>query len=387
MNKQVTAHKFLKMPKEIATLNDAAIGDNALYYDYSTKHLARLEKQGIDREDPQFLSAYRSFEGEVFENVIYELLLRHALRHPDITEFIIKGPHKQRTKALGNALSISSKGQIVYRTKSKEIGEFDALFCAGDELYFVEMTLVKSVSNLKKRLRKKKALLNVLFPSYTVKCLIIVNEGATGVKQLPSYCTTWITKPYSAQRYYQSIVIEGNKSKKPFKKVTGKNLAGTKKLVAHPFRYYNTLAWVFTGLRNHPKYIFNMTFLKRPDVTRYIDLFTKIYIGYMDGNEFKKRYPAINKEVPQRVMVSIDKEHTGELTLAYYFQYSRKNLLYVKPNSEGAIKVEKKDPFGITVTEVVHIFKITNERHALTSQDISKIETLLRKMPVQYNAL
>lgn len=375
------------MSSDIVNLDDSAIGDNVLYYDYATKHLSRLEKQGIAKDDPQFLSAYRSFEGEVFENVMYELLLRYALLHSEITEFIIKGPHKQRTKALGNALSISSKGQIVYRTKSKEIGEFDALFCAGDILYFVEMTLVKSVSNLKKRLRKKKALLNVLFPNMTIKCLIIVNEGALGLKQLPSYCTTWVTKPYSAQKYYQKIVTDGNRSKKPLKKVSGKNIVGTRNLQTHPFRYYNTLAWIFTGLRTHNKHVFNMQFLKRPDVTRYIDLFTKIYIGYMEAEEFKNLYPSIENEIPERVMVSIDKEHTGELTLAYYFQYSRKNLMYVKVNENGVANISKKDPFGITVTEVVHIFKITNERHLLTKKDIVTIETLLKNTPIQYNAL
>ena len=56
-----------------------------------------------------------------------------------------------------------------------------------NELYFVEMTLVKSVLKLRKRLRKKKALLEIIFPDYEIKALIILNEGATGTKQFPSY--------------------------------------------------------------------------------------------------------------------------------------------------------------------------------------------------------
>ncbi len=387
MNRQESNNNFLKMTPEIVALDESEIADNVLYYDYATKHLERLAKENIDKEDPRYLSAYRSFEGEVFENVMYEILLRHALKHQDITEFIIKGPHKQRTKALSNTLSISSKGQIVYRTKSKEIGEFDALFCAGDELYFVEMTLVKSVSNLKKRLRKKKALLNVLFPEYKIKSLIIVDEAATGVRQLPSYCTVWLTKPFSAQKYYQKIVIENNRSRQPFQKIHGKNIVGTRKLEPHPFRYYNVLGWIFTGLRNHNKYILNMQFLKRPDVTRYIDLFTKIYIGYMQADEFKKLYPEIDKEIPEKIMVSIDKEHTGELTLAYYFQYSRKKLEYVKANAEGVLNISKKDPFGITVTEVVHIFKMAKSYHELTEENIVKITLLLKAMPIQHSEL
>ncbi len=387
MKQQQTPNDFLAITPEIKAIDERDIADNVLYYEYATKHLARLEKEGIDKDDPRFLSAYRSFEGEVFENVMYEILLRHALQHTAITEFIIKGPHKPRTKALSNALSISSKGQIVYRTKSKEIGEFDALFCAGKELYFVEMTLVKSVSNLKKRLRKKKALLNVLFPEYTIKALIIVDEGATGVKQLPSYCTVWLTKPFSAQRYYQKMILERNHSRKPFKKIHAKNIVGTRTLKTHPFRYYNVLGWIFTGLRNHNKYIINMQFLKRPDVTRFIDLFTKIYIGYMEVDEFRKLYPKAPEKIPDRVMVSIDKEHTGELTLAYYFQHSRKNLEYVKANDAGELTISKKDPYGITVTEVVHIFKMSKSYHELKKADVLKIAALLEKMPIQYNAL
>jgi hypothetical protein len=333
------------------------------------------------------LSAYRSFEGEVFENLMYEKLIRYAADHEEITKFIIKGPHKKRTKALANALSISSKGQIVYRTKSKEIGEFDAIFCMGDELYFVEMTLVKSVANLKKRLRKKKALLDVLFPEYKVKALIIVNEGATGVKQLPPYCKVWLTELFSAEKYYKKIVIDDNRSRMPFQKVHAGNIVGTQALKVHPFRYYNTLSWVFTGLRNHNRHVFNMEFLYRPEVTRYIDLFTKIYIGYMEADEFKALHPSITKEIPSQVMVSIDKEHNGELTLAYYFQYSRKQLEYVKINTQGEATIVKKDPFGITVTEVVHIFKIALEKHRLTQNDIKTIELLLAKMPVQYSEL
>ncbi len=387
MKPQQSHNSFLTITPEIKAIDEHDIADNVLYYEYATKHLARLYKEGVDKDDPRFISAYRSFEGEVFENVMYEILLRHALKHKEITEFIIKGPHKPQTKALSNALSISSKGQIVYRTKSKEIGEFDALFCAGKELYFVEMTLVKSVANLKKRLRKKKALLNVLFPEYTIKSLIIVDEGATGVKQLPSYCTVWLTKPFSAQRYYKKIILERNRSRKPFKKIHAKNIVGTRTLQTHPFRYYNVLGWIFTGLRNHNKYIINMQFLKRPDVTRFIDLFTKIYIGYMEADEFRKLYPNAPKKIPDRVMVSIDKEHTGELTLAYYFQYSRKNLEYVKANTDGVLSISKKDPYGITVTEVVHIFKMVKSYHELKKENIITIASLLKKLPVQYNAL
>lgn len=161
-------------------------------------------------EDEGYISAFRSFEGEVYENYIYEKLLRYAANEPKIKSFIIKGPHKHRTRAQSDALSVSWKGQIIYRARHKEIGEFDGLLFTDKELYFVEMTLVKSVSNLKKRLRKKRALLEVLFPRYQVKALLVLNEGATGTSDLPPFASVWMTKPYSARH-----ILERLSSKSP----------------------------------------------------------------------------------------------------------------------------------------------------------------------------
>ena len=146
---------MLKISDSIRDLDESDIGDNLLYYDYHIKHLLSLIKKGVDREDQAYLSSYRSFEGEVFENYIYEKLLRYVTTQESVEKFILKGPHKKRSKALSNALSANWKGQIVYRTKRNEIGEFDAMIFTKKQLYFVEMTLTKNLGNLKKRLRKK----------------------------------------------------------------------------------------------------------------------------------------------------------------------------------------------------------------------------------------
>ncbi len=58
------------------------IGENLLYYKYSIKHLIKLEEQGVDKESPEFLSAYRSFAGCVYENYLYEKLLIYAKNNP-----------------------------------------------------------------------------------------------------------------------------------------------------------------------------------------------------------------------------------------------------------------------------------------------------------------
>ena len=73
----------------------------------------------MQEDDPHFLSTYRSFEGEVFENYVYEKLLRYVLIHDNVETFLLKGPHNNRSKALPNTLSVNAKGQIVYRNRSK----------------------------------------------------------------------------------------------------------------------------------------------------------------------------------------------------------------------------------------------------------------------------
>lgn len=119
---------MLEISDSIKTLDDSDIYDNIYHYDYNSKHLLSLIKKGIQEDDPAYLSSYRSFEGEVFENFIYEKLLKYAAQSNEIDRFVLKGFHQTKEKAFANTLSISEKQQIVYRTKSKEISEFDAMF-------------------------------------------------------------------------------------------------------------------------------------------------------------------------------------------------------------------------------------------------------------------
>lgn len=157
---------MLNISQSIKTLNDVDIADNLFHYDYNTKHLLSLLAKDIDEEDVLYLSSYRSFEGEVFENYIYEKLLRYAQKSDDIEKFILKGFHQNKEKSNPNTLSISEKQQIVYRTKSREISEFDAMLITKDkELYFVEMTLVKSVLKLKKKIEKEKGTFGNYIPT------------------------------------------------------------------------------------------------------------------------------------------------------------------------------------------------------------------------------
>ncbi len=371
---------MLDISESIQTLDYGDIADNLLHYSYNTRHLLSLVEKGIDKEDPSYLSSYRSFEGEVFENFIYEKLLRYVENNDEVEKFILKGFHQNKQKAYANTLSISEKQQIVYRTKSREISEFDAMIFTKKELYFVEMTLVKSVLKLRKRLRKKKALLEIIFPNYEIKALIILNEGATGARQFPSYCKVWFTKEFSAQKVLEYIQSNKNTKLMPKSRVKSTKMVEAHTLKLHPFRYYNTLSWITKTIRSHKKHILDMQFLMNHKIQRYHDLYTKIYIGYINIQEATKLLNLDGDYNPdQRVVVAIEKKHSNEMVLTYYIQFTRKNLYLYSFDENNAIVKEKKDPYGITVTEVFHINKMMDESYELSISNIKMIQKLLRE--------
>ena len=367
---------MLDATESIINLLEDDIEDNLLYYSYNVKHLLSLIKSGVAEDDNRYLSSFRSFEGEVFENYMYEKLLVYVQEQEEVVKFVLKGHHQDNDKALANTLSISEKSQIVYRTKSREIGEFDALIFTNSELYFVEMTLVKSVLKLKKRLRKKKALLETIFPQYDIKSLIILNEGVSGVKQLPPYCKVWITKPFSSLKVLDYLKDPKKYIRKPKKIIESDKLVEAQDLRVTPFKYYNILSWITKSLRSRTGHLINMKFLMDPLTQRYHDLYTKIYLGYMNASEFKKIIDIdINDE--QKVVVALEKKHTDEIVLTYYIQYSRKKLDYLSFDESNQLSIERKDPFGITVTEVYHITKFMDENYVLSANNIKTIKKLL----------
>lgn len=354
---------------------DDDLGDNLLYYDYNIDHLLSLQAKGQTMEDESYVSAFRSFEGEVYENYIYEKLLRFATNEPKIKQFIIKGPHKSRTHAQSDALSVSWKGQIIYRARHKEIGEFDGLLFTDKDLYFIEMTLVKSVSNLKKRLRKKRALLEVLFPRYNVKSILVLNEGATGTTELPSYASVWFTKPYSAAHLLERLSSDSLRA--PMIRVESSKIAHAEEIKTACFKYYATLSWMVRSLRKGTRV--DWDFFSRPATQRYHDIYTKVYIGYINMVDFHTLAPSLSFENSQatRVIVAIEKDHSGGYFLTYFLRHGGKKLDNITI-VDSVAKVVKKDPLGITLTEMNHLDKMMDTSFSLTLDQYFEIEKTLK---------
>ncbi len=370
---------MFEISTSIKNLDNIDIADNLFHYDYNTKHLLSLIAKGLEVDDPVYMSSFRSFEGEAFENFVYEKLLRYAQKDDNITKFVLKGFHQNRHRAYANTLSISEKEQIVYRTKSREISEFDAMFITKDnELYFVEMTLVKNVLKLRKRLRKKKALLEIIFPNYEIKALIILNNGATGTRQFPDYCKVWFTKEFSAVDVLEYITAKNKRKLLPKEKIKGGCMIEAHELKLHPFKYYNTMSWITKSLRNQKKHIINMNFLMTFKVQRYHDLYNKFYIGYISIENAKSLLHLTDEyKEEQRVIVALEKKHSDEIVVTYYIQTGRKKL-YLYTIDEEKITKEKKDPYGITVTEVFHSNRQMDDSYELTMQQLKVIKKLLK---------
>jgi len=372
--------KQLDISKSLRNLDNSDISDNLFHYDYNTKHLLSLLAKNIELDDPSYMSSFRSFEGEVFENFVYEKLLRYAQKNDYISKFVLKGFHQNKHKAFANTLSISEKEQIVYRTKSREISEFDAMFVTKEnELYFVEMTLVKSVLKLRRRLRKKKALLEIIFPNYEIRALIILNDGATGAKQFPDFCKVWFTKEFSASDVLEYILSKDKRKLVPKDKISGKGMIEAHELKLHPFRYYNTMSWITKTIRSHKKHIVDMNFLMNFKVQRYHNLYNKFYVGYLNIENGKKLLNLTEEyKEDQRVVIALEKKHSDEIVLTYYIQTGRKKLL-LYTIEDGKISKEKKDPYGITVTEVFHINKQMDSAYEMNLTNIGVLKKLLKE--------
>ena len=216
-----------KISEDIKNLNTEHIKNNLLLYNYDTRNLKKLIKKEVDKESPSYVSAYSSFKGEIFENVIYELLLKYANQNDDITRFILKGPHQKRESDYNKSgLLIDKSLQIVYKSAYKDISEYDAMFFSKSSIYFVEMSTSKKTASLNKRLNKKYALLKVLFPKLNIKALIVLTEGSSGLKRFPSYCTIWITKDFTDDTLLKEILY--NKDSKKDSKINLQSFKGRK---------------------------------------------------------------------------------------------------------------------------------------------------------------
>lgn len=370
----------LKISKDIKYLNTDSLSDNLFYYSYHTRHLLSLIAKNVDEESPQFISAFNGFRGELFENVVYELLLQYALNNEEITQFVLKGPHQKFSnkdnKKFG--LIMDKSKQIVYKAGYKDVSEYDAMFFTKDSVYYVESTIVQSTIGLRKRLRKKTALLSLLFPKLKVKSLVILSEGATGLNKFPLNTTVWVTKQLNPTSILEKLALGKSYKRKSFIKYKSEKLIQAHDIEVNIFKYFDTLGWILRKAVTKD-YQINRSFFLGRNVSDYLDIYSKVYIGYISKdtlelllNDFEYSNLNMNKiEDDKHVFVTLDKGDDGTFNIVYYVKEGR--ILKKLELFDDRVKVSDKDPKGFTVAEIKYIKHNLKPKNKLEIQSVLKI--------------
>jgi len=377
---------FLKLPKNIKELDLSSIMDNLYFYSYHCKYLKKIQTNNIDKEDPHYISTYSSFIGEVYENIIYELLIKYAIETSEITKFILKGPHQDNYENLKNGLMIDRNSQIVYKAGYKDVTEFDALFFTKDSVCFVESTIVKTTTSLRKRLKKKKALLEVLFPKLNITALIILSEGAMGVNVFPKYCKVWVTNALDNENLIHDLMYNNNKKGRKFTTFNDTKLIHSSSVSLVTFKYFDTISWILRNTRKDTNNVLNFNFLKTEKIERYFEIFSKFYIGHVDANTFVKLLQYMNiknisEDIPlnniqdDQIVVTIEKTKES-YSLIYYIKIIGDKLKKLEIN-DTTLTVSNKDPKGFTAAETKYIRYIFKKSYKFTFEDIKSIKKVI----------
>ncbi len=358
-----------KITEDIKTLNTSKIRNNLFHYKYDKRRLKGLLKKGVDKESPSYLSAYSSFKGEVFENIIYEHLLAFANSNNAITKFILKGPHQKQHKLYHKSgLLIDKSAQIVYKSAYKDISEYDAMFFTKDSLYFVEMSTSKKTASLNKRLYKKQALLKVLFPHLQIKALIVLTQGSVGLKRFPSYCTIWVTKELADEKLLNDILYQANNTKflSDYKNI---KFVETTDIQYKKFQYFQTLEWILQKCRSHSKFTVDLKFFTSTRLGLYFDIFSKLYVGYLSNEDFLTLVPNYEGAI-KKVIVTIEKINTKTYDIVYYVKHvsGKLNRVYLKSDE---VNIKEKEQDGFTNAEVRFLLHVLKEEHQLSLKDIT----------------
>lgn len=362
--------------EKIKKLDIHDIKENLFHYSYDSKSLKSLVKSNTSKEDISYISAYSSFKGEVYENIVYELLMQYAQEQPEITRFVLKGPYQDKENLyIKSGLLIDRSSQIVYKSAYKDISEFDALFFTKDSLFFVEMSTSKKTSSLNKRLAKKYALLKMIFPTLNINALIVVTKGSVGLKNFPTYATIWLTNDLEDEELIEKIIFAKKVKNdiQTLKAPKNPKFIEALKVKYNKFQYFPTLEWILNKSRENPKFPVDLKFFSSAKLGLYFDIYTKLYIGYTTSQEFLTLYKDFDLKTKfDQVIVTIEKVNQTQLDLVYYAKETNGKLKRIRLE-ENNVSIKDKELDGFTNAEVRFFMKVLEEKHHLTIDNIKHI--------------
>ena len=366
-----------KITNKIKNLEIGELKDNLFHYSYDSKTLKSLFKNNISKDNISYITAHSSFKGEIYENIIYELLMDYALNNDDIKGFVLKGPYQDmENKFIKSGLLIDRTSQIVFKSAYKDISEFDAMFFTEDKLYFVEMSTSKKTSSLNKRLAKKYALLKMIFPYLEINALIVLTAGSVGLNNFPSYATIWVTKDLDDDDLIEKIIFakKVKNDLQTLKAPENKKYLEAFSLKYKKFAYFPTLEWILNGARKNPKFKIDLSFFSNSKMNLYFDIYTKLYIGYLNIDCFKEFYKDFEMELESnRVFVTLEKVTQTQIDIVYYAKLKNRKLYRIRLEDGQTPSIKEKEPDGFTNAEVRFFSKVLEEKHLLNAKDIKHI--------------
>ncbi len=372
-----TDDRNFQIPLYIYNLDIDDVLSNLFHYNYKLRYLSSIKDVNSD----EYINAYNGFKGELYENIIYELLLKYAKEHKAITKFILKGPHQDNSKDTNKktGLLIDKSNQIVYRAGYKDISEFDGLFFTKDSVYFMESTIVQDTNSLRKRLQKKYALMKIVFPNLQIKALIILLEGAMGVSKFPPYATIWQTKDLNADRVLKKLL--SSYKKVPIISPKSENYDYASNVEVYPFKYFNVLQWFLNN--SIKKSNLNRYFLLTYKNKLHFHIFKKVYIGYTTLDIIKKAHFDFDFDTKLDVYVSLEKLDNGFFDIFYYTkEKEHTKLIKIDLNKGDKAIFTKKDYKGFTTSEIKFIQYIIKKRHFIGLELLKTILQDAKKLPI-----
>ncbi len=383
MIQDIHKNSRLEITNDIETLSLLPFGDNLYHYEYKTKALINKIDQGMDQESGEFLALYNTFVGALYENIIYEHLMIYAKSNTYIDKFILKGPHQDDQRNIKNGFLMDNKSQIVFKSGYKDISEFDAMFFSKCSVYFVEMTVVKNTIDLRKRLKKKRSLLRLLFPRLNIRCLVVVTKEAMGLHMFPDFCTIWATDTIDAYPVLEKI-RDKNFVKQPLQIQQDPKMADIYSIEVSNFKYYSTIKWILYKLSTFSNVSAQVEFLKAQKIENYFNIYSKIFISFISKEEFSEIYfekldslkeLMTHEFIDDRIYVAVEKSYQDDYKLVYYVQYDKK-LKKIEQNEKG-FKISDKQPKGFTYSEIKFLKHQFKEKNRMTMEDIKSYKGLL----------
>lgn len=106
----------------------------------------------------------------------------------------------------------------------------------------------------------------------------------------------------------------------------------------------------------------------------YFDIYTKLYIGYINSKDFKELFNDFCYIVKEdKIIVTLEKINQSEIDVVYYVKETNEKLQRVRLCGNDEVSIKEKEPDGFTNAEVRFFMKVLDDTHRLSVDNIKHI--------------